>query len=132
MNRSFWGRVKKSCPFLAAATLLVIVAGLALAACASPAAVPSSPPPPEPAPAPSWVHAVSDIPVLAWHQIVGGVAKSTSQDVIWNFNKDCKPTAAVCNAPNTPETVSLSQLNTELAWLHSQGYHSITSGQVLP
>jgi peptidoglycan/xylan/chitin deacetylase (PgdA/CDA1 family) len=74
-------------------------------------------------------HAVTGIPVLAWHQIIGGVAHNTAEDILWNFNKDCKPTAAVCNSPNGDETVSLTQFSTELGWLKSQGYQSITSAQ---
>jgi peptidoglycan/xylan/chitin deacetylase (PgdA/CDA1 family) len=80
-------------------------------------------------PAPVSVHKVAAIPVLAWHQVIGGVATNTAEDVIWDFNKDCKPTAPVCNAPNNPETVSLTQLDQELTWLASQGYSSITAAQ---
>jgi hypothetical protein len=77
----------------------------------------------------TYVHKVPAIPVLAWHQVIGGVATTPAEDELWNFNKDCKPTAAVCNAPNNPETVSLAQLSSELGWLKQQGYHSITAAQ---
>ena len=49
--------------------------------------------------------------------------------MIWNYNKDCKPTAAVCDVPANDETVSLAQLNTQLGWLKAQGYQSIYADQ---
>ncbi len=45
------------------------------------------------------IQKVRYIPALAWHQVVGGVARTQAQDVIWDYNKDCEPTAAVCDAP---------------------------------
>ena len=77
----------------------------------------------------TYVHKVARIPVLAWHQVIGGVATTTAEDVIWNFGRDCNPAAAVCDAPGNPETVSLAQLGAELRWLNQQGYHSITAAQ---
>ena len=75
------------------------------------------------------IHKVRYIPALAWHQVVGGVARTPAQDVIWDYNKDCEPTAAVCDAPINDETVSLAQLNAQLSWLKAQGYASITADQ---
>jgi len=80
-------------------------------------------------PARTYVHKVARIPVLAWHQVIGGVATTTAEDVIWNSGRDCKPAAAVCDAPGNPETVSLDQLSAELSWLQRQGYHYITAAQ---
>jgi hypothetical protein len=77
----------------------------------------------------TYVRKVARIPVLAWHQVIGGVAATPAEDVIWNFGRDCKPSAAVCDAPGNPETVSLAQLGAELGWLKQQGYHSITAAQ---
>jgi peptidoglycan/xylan/chitin deacetylase (PgdA/CDA1 family) len=74
-------------------------------------------------------HQVRYLPVLAWHQVVGGVARTAAQDVIWDYNKDCEPTAAVCAAPMNDETVSLAQLNAQLSWLKAQGYASISADQ---
>lgn len=79
----------------------------------------------------AYRHPVTDVPVLAWHQVIAGVADSTATDIIWNFNKDCKPTAAVCDAPGNPETVSLAQFTAELAALKRAGYQSITASQYL-
>jgi len=84
---------------------------------------------PAPRPVPVSVHPVADIPVLAWHQVIGGVATTAAEDQIWDYNKDCAPTAPVCNAPGNPETVSLTQLGSQLTWLASQGYSSVTAAQ---
>jgi hypothetical protein len=73
------------------------------------------------------IQKVRYIPVLAWHQVVGGVARTRAQDVLWDYDKDCEPTAAVCDAPMNDETVSLAQLNAQLSWLKAQGYASITA-----
>ena len=75
------------------------------------------------------IHKVRSIPVLAWHQVVGGFARTGAQDVLWDYNKDCEPTAAVCDAPLNDETVSLAQLDAQLSWLKAQGYASITADQ---
>lgn len=81
-------------------------------------------------PAPrEYVHKVSHIPVLAWHQIIGGVAVTAAEDVIWNYNRDCKPATAVCDVPANDETVSLAQMDAQLSWLRAQGYRSITADQ---
>ena len=40
---------------------------------------------------PEFLHRPGSIPVLAWHQVVGGVARTSAEDVIWNYNKDCEP-----------------------------------------
>lgn len=82
---------------------------------------------PAPKPVASSVHKVPFIPVIAWHQVIGGVATTAAENQIWNYNKDCAPTAPVCDAYNNPETVSRTQLGDALGWLHSQGYASITA-----
>jgi hypothetical protein len=83
-----------------------------------------------PVPAPrEYIHTVKDIPVLAWHQVIAGTADNTAEDIIWNFNKDCKPTALVCNSKSNVETVSVTQLTNELAYLKRSGYQSITAAQ---
>ena len=76
-----------------------------------------------------YVHAVDDIPVLAWHQVIAGTATTTAEDVIWDFNRDCAPTALVCNAAGNDETVSITQLTSELSYLKAAGYQSITAAQ---
>ncbi len=103
-----------------AASAVPIVAGCA----SSTSSILAVPPAPR-----KYVHQVRYIPVLAWHQVVGGVASTGAQDVLWDFNKDCEPTAAVCDAPANDETVSLAQLNAQLSWLKAQGYASITADQ---
>jgi hypothetical protein len=82
------------------------------------------------APVRLYVHAVRDIPVLAWHQIIAGVPHTAAEDVIWNYGHDCKPTAAVCDAKNSnDETVSVTQFAAELAYLKKSGYQSVTAAQ---
>jgi hypothetical protein len=76
-----------------------------------------------------YVHPVANIPVLAWHQIIAGVPTTTAEDVIWNFGHDCKPTAAVCDAKNNDETVSVTQFSYELGYLKKSGYQSVTAAQ---
>lgn len=72
---------------------------------------------------------VAAIPVLAWHQVIAGTPTTAAQDVYWDYGKDCAPTAPVCDAAANDETVSATQLSTELAWLRDQGYHSVTAAQ---
>lgn len=77
-----------------------------------------------------YMHAVRDIPVLAWHQIIAGVPHTAAEDVVWNYGHDCKPTAAVCDAKNgNDETVSVTQFAAELAYLKKSGYQSVTAAQ---
>ena len=80
-------------------------------------------------PAKVYVHDVPSIPVLAWHQVIGGHARTPAQDQIWNYNKDCAPAAAVCDVADNDETVSLAQMARLFAWLRSQGYQSVTATQ---
>jgi peptidoglycan/xylan/chitin deacetylase (PgdA/CDA1 family) len=94
------------------AAAVVLTSGLgrtharAAAAVTSAAAVP-------PALVLAYVHDVTSIPVLAWHQVDEG----------------CSPSAAVCDAKGNDETVSRSQFVAELSWLKGQGYQSVTAGQ---
>ena len=67
--------------------------------------------------------------MLAWHQVVGGVARTSAEDVIWNYNKDCEPAAAVCDVAANNETVSLSQMDAQFTWLREQGYQSVSAEQ---
>lgn len=77
------------------------------------AAVATSAAPPPPALVLAYVHDVTSIPVLAWHQVDAG----------------CPPSAAECDAKGNDETVSRAQFTAELSWLKSQGYQSVTAGQ---
>jgi hypothetical protein len=117
-----------------------VTALLALAALVTVAAV--SPAPPAPAatlPATGavsgapvahvYVHPVADVPVLAWHQIIAGVATTPAENQIWNFNQECSPDAQVCAAANNDETVSLTQFDGALKWLKASGYQSITAAE---
>ncbi len=65
------------------------------------------------APRPAYPHAVANIPVLAYHQLDQG----------------CAPSAAVCAASANPETVSRTQFAAELAYLHDNGYGTVTAAQ---
>lgn len=80
-------------------------------------------------PVPSSVHDVTDIPVIAWHQVIGGRAVSPATDQIWDYGRECAPTAPVCDSTYNAETVSLAQLEDALTWLKTQGYASITAAQ---
>jgi titin len=56
----------------------------------------------------------TSIPVFDWHEL----------------NNGCAATAVICNAAD-PESVSTTQLTSELAYLVAQGYHSVTAAQYL-
>jgi hypothetical protein len=57
---------------------------------------------------------VTSIPVLTWHEL----------------NNGCSAKAVVCSASD-PESVSTTQLTTELGWLKTNNYHSVTAAQYL-
>jgi peptidoglycan/xylan/chitin deacetylase (PgdA/CDA1 family) len=118
-------------------SLLTAASAFALAGCsrAAPYAPPLPPGTTETAPphrpVPLFLHKVTDIPVIAWHQVIGGVATTPEENQIWNYNKDCAATVPVCDAYDNPETVSRSQLDDAFRWLGAQGYASITADQYL-
>jgi len=112
---------------------LLASAAAATAGCstgAQPGAIRLSGPLPRVPPLPrEYARKVSRIPVLAWHQVAGGHATTPALDVIWDYNRDCSPAAAVCDAPGNDETVSLAQLDAQLGWLKAQGWQSVTAAQ---
>ncbi|HEY3841960.1 MAG TPA: hypothetical protein VGL48_01805 [Acidimicrobiales bacterium] len=79
-----------------------IIATIPLAAMAAAGAEPRSDPVP------------TSIPVITWHEL----------------NNGCLSTATVCNAAD-PESVSTTQLTSELSYLKAQGYHSVTPSQYM-
>jgi hypothetical protein len=58
--------------------------------------------------------APESIPVLDWHEL----------------NNGCQPTVAVCNSSD-PESVSTTQLTSELGYLKAQGFQTISPSQYL-
>lgn len=82
-------------------------------------------------PAPVFLHDVPYIPVIAWHQVIAGVAATPAQDQIWDYNRECAPTATECDSSYNVESVSATQLDDAFTWLRSQGYSSITVDQYL-